>query len=251
MRALAFLLALLAVAPTWARELIQVGGYEFAPYVEFRHSKPAGVTIELIRHLNRIQDRFEFRFELTAPRRRYDELTSGRFDVMLFESPEWGWSPYSGKFSATREILRDTEVFVALAGPGRDQSFFAAPSERSIAGVYGYHYAFAGLTTDPVVLEQKHRMSLVYSNRASIDLMLNGRVDMAILTRSYLHRFLTENPSLRSKLLIAQHPDQVYSLRALVREGATITTRDIEQYLATLRRQGVIDNLWRSAGIVD
>lgn len=251
MRTLAFLFALLLAFPAWSREVVRVGGYEFAPYVEIQGEKPTGLTIELIEQLNRVQDRFDFQFELTSPRRRYEDFSSGRIDLIFFESPEWGWTTRGIKFGSTREFLRDSEVFVALAADGRDERYFATLSGRSIAGIYGYHYAFAKFNDDPKILEQDYRMSLVYSNFASIQLVLSGRVDLAIVTRSYLDRFLREDPQAAARLLVSKRTDQVYSLRALVRDKASISADEVEALLAKLRKRGTLDKLWRSAGVVN
>lgn len=251
MRTTVLLLALLFALPAGARELVRVGGYEFSPYVELQDEKPVGLTIELIEQLNRVQERYEFRFELTSPRRRYEDFSSGRIDVIFFESPDWGWTKRGLKFQSTRELLRDSEVFVALAGEGRDERYFAAPGSRTIAGVFGYHYAFAGFSDDPRVLEQKFRMSLVYSNFASIQLVLNGRTELAIVTRSYLDRFLRDNPEAAPRLLVSRRPDQVYALRALVGPQSKISPGQIEALLERLRQRGTLDKLWRSAGIIN
>lgn len=251
MRTLALLFALLLALPAWPREVVRVGGYEFAPYVEIQGEKPTGLTIELIDQLNRVQDRFDFQFELTSPRRRYEDFSAGRIDLIFFESPEWGWTSRGIKLGSTREFLRDSEVFVALAADGRDERYFATLNGRSIAGIYGYHYAFAKFNDDPKVLEQDYRMSLVYSSFASVQLVLTGRADLAIVTRSYLDRFLRENPQAAARLLVSKRTDQVYSLRALIRDQAPISVDEIEALLGKLRKRGTLDKLWRAAGVVN
>lgn len=249
MRTTAFLLALLFAVPAWSKDVVRVGGYEFSPYVEIENQQPTGLTIELLKALNRIQDRYDFQFEFTSPRRRYEDFASGRIDVIFFESPEWGWTSRGIKFTSTREFMRDGEVFVALAAPGRDERFFASLAGRTIAGIYGYHYAFAGFNDDPAVLERDFRMSLVYSNYASIQLVLSGRTELAIVTRSYLDRFLRASPKTAPRLLVSKRIDQVYSLRALVGEQARISADELEALLATLRQRGTLDKLRRAAGV--
>ena len=250
MHRFAFLLAALVYLPAWALEVVRVGGYEFPPYVEIENQQAAGATLRLLDELNQLQDRYRFQFELTSPRRRYDDFTSGRIDVMFFESPEWGWSSRGIPLNSTREFLRDSEVFVALAEGGRDERYFASLKGRSIAGIYGYHYAFAGYNDDPKKLEQEFGMSLVYSNFASIQLVLTGRADLAIVTRSYLNRFMRDNPDAAARLLVSKRIDQVYSLRALVSEKSPVRVEEIESLLGKLRQRGTLDKLWRSAGIV-
>lgn len=249
MRTIALLLALLFALPAWSREIVRVGGYEFSPYVEVQNQQPTGLTAELLKALNQIQDRYDFQFEFTSPRRRYEDFSNGRFDVIFFESPDWGWSKRQIKFTSSREILRDSEVFVALAAPGRGEHFFTSLSGHTIAGVYGYHYAFAGYDDDPDMLEQDFRMSLVYSNYASLQLVLGGRTELAIVTRSYLDRFLHTHPKEAPRLLISKRVDQVYSLRALVSDKARISADQIDALIAKLRQRGTLDQLRRAAGI--
>lgn len=249
MRPIALLFALLFALPVWSREIVRVGGYEFAPYVVNENQQPTGLTIELLKALNKLQDRYDFQFEFTSPRRRYEDFSNGRFDVIFFESPQWGWSKRKIKFATSREIMRDSEVFVALAAPGRDERFFSSLSGRTIAGVYGYHYAFAGFDNDPDLLEQQFNMSLVYSNYASIQLVLGGRTDLAIVTRSYLDRYLHTNPKDVPRLLPSKRVDQVYSLRALVSDQARISAEQLDALIARLRQNGTLDKLRRAAGI--
>ena len=250
MRAIIFLTALFVSLSAMAREIIQVGGYEFSPYVEFQQGRAIGLTPKLLALLNKTQDKYEFRFVPTAPRRRYEDLSTGTFDVMFFENPEWGWSSRKINAAVSREFLRDQEVFVTQAA-GRDQNFFTVLAGKSIAGIYGYHYAFAGFNDDPSILESQHGMSLVYSHQAAIQLTLSGRVDMAIINRSFLNNYLRANPALKSRLLVSRRVDQTYSHRAMVRDGARITIHEIEALLDQLKRNGTLDKLWRDAGITE
>lgn len=251
MRATLFLLALFFSLPGLTREVVKVGGYEFPPYVELKEGKPTGVTLTLLEELNKAQDKYEFQFVLTAPRRRYDDFSTGKFEVIFFENPEWGWRSRQIPTAVSREFLRDSEVFISRTAPGRGESYFNTLSGKSMAGIYGYHYAFAGFNDDPKFLETQHGMSLVYSNQASIALVLAGRVDLAVITRSYLNTFLRRNAKAKASLLVSQRTDQVYSHRVMVRDGAHIKVSEIETLLDQLKRQGSLAKIWRHAGITE
>ena len=54
---------------------------------------------ELLAALNRLQGDYWFSLVPTSATRRYRDLESGRFDLILFESPGWGWQ---GRWTPSR-----------------------------------------------------------------------------------------------------------------------------------------------------
>lgn len=248
----AILVVLCGGAVAQAKEVVLVGGYEFAPFVETHGGEqPSGVTLDLIRLLNGSQDDYEFRFVLTSPTRRYRDFEAGRFDMLLFESPDWGWTARRLPVEASAEFLSGGEVYIAPAMPGRGQDYFADLRGKRIAGILGYHYAMADFEADPAVLRGRYNMTLVNSNEASIALVLSRRVDAAIVTIAYLKRFLRGDPDAAAKLLVSARLDQTYSHRALVRAGGRPSAAEMSALLARLEREGALARLWRDSGIGD
>ncbi len=224
----------LLVAPAWAQVSVKVGGYDFPPYVENGKEDMVG---GLIVELNKLQKDYRFEFIPVSARRRYTDLTEGHFDVMFFESPQWGWENLTNNVDFTKVFMTGSEVYVALAQPGRGQSYFDHFGGKSIVGILGYHYGFADFEGDPKKLEKKFDIKLVSSHRSSIELVLSGRRDVAVVTRAYLHRYVKDNPQAAANLLVSDRQDQVYEHRVLVRRGGPITVETMQKLMDDLRKQ--------------
>ncbi len=252
LKALALILAMLVGSAASAREVVKVGGYEFGPFVNLDAAgKPDGLTFALIETLNRYQDRFTFQVVLTSPNRRYKDFEDHKFDVIFFESPDWGWAEKKLPVDASQVFLDGGEQYIALAKPGRGQDYFAHLAEKRMVGILGYHYGFAGFESDPAELAKKFRMTLVNDNAASIEMILKDRGDVAVVTDSYLKRYLTSHPGTADKLLVSERLDQRYAHRALVRRDAAITVADLNRLLAAMDKDQTLARLWRDFGIKD
>lgn len=247
---LAWLLILGWPGASRAASPVRVGGYEFAPFVTILpDGRATGVTPELLDLLNRSQDRYRFELVLTSPSRRYQDFVAGKFDMIFFENPSWGWKKQDLPVEASRQFLAGGEVYIARAEPGRGQSFFADLTTKRMVGILGYHYGFAGYEADPDILRQKFRMILVNSNDASIEMILKGRGDAAVITYSFLMQYLHRHPEDRSRLLISDKFDQVYSHRVLVRRGFSPDAVEMDRLLDQLARSGALRRLFASHGL--
>lgn len=225
--------------------VVRVGAYEFPPYVD---ETGGGVTRDLLDLFNAAQDEFRFDLVRTAPQRRYEDLEQGRFDMIAFECLNWGWQ--DRPVDATRPFLHDAEVFVAKAAPGIDQHYFDDLTGKSILGRLGYHYAFAGFEADPRLLEQRHRTRVTVTHEGNVRSVVAGRADLAIVTRSFLTRFLQREPELARQVLVSKRTDQIYEHTILTRRGRAVTAGWLDALLNRLEADGRLDALWRSSGIV-
>lgn len=249
-RSLLVLFAFVVGTACWAREVVNVGGYDFGPYVEFdRQGRPSGLALDFINALNRHQDRFDFRFVATSPSRRYKDFEEGKFDVILFESTDWGWAARGLPIDASDVYLHGGDVYITHAVSGRGQEFFDNFAGKRIVGILGYHPAFAGYTSDPEVLTKKFNMTLVSDNASCIEMTAKGRADIGLVTDAYLFRYLKQNPEAASKLLIAARYDQHYDLRALLRKGARVDVGTMNHLLADMKADHTLDQLWSAYGI--
>jgi polar amino acid transport system substrate-binding protein len=253
LRVFLVILGLVAAQPAWARQVVKVGGYEFAPFVEMNASsgQPDGLALRLIEAMNAHQDRFTFQFVPTSPNRRYKDFEDRRFDVVLFESPDWGWKERGLPVETSRVFLDGGELYIALARPERGQDFFARLDDKRMVGILGYHYGFAGFEADPAVLSKRFRITLVRDNAASIEAILKDRGDVAVVTDAYLKRWLRNRPEARDKLLVSERFDQRYAHRALIRRGAAITPAEMDKMLNAMDLDGTLTRLWREFGLRD
>ncbi|WP_188259443.1 substrate-binding periplasmic protein [Azospirillum tabaci] len=224
---------------------VRVGAYEFPPYVT---ESGGGVTQSLLDLLNAEQTDFRFELVRTSPQRRYEDMERGRFDMMAFESLAWGWK--GRPVEASRVYLHDAEVFVAKAGPGMDQSYFDRLDDKTILGRLGYHYAFAGMTADPEVLEKRFNTRLTVTHEGNVRSVAAGRAALAIVTRSFLAQFLKANPDMAPLLLVSDRTDQIYEHTILVRRDGPVSAAWVNGTLDRLERSGALPALWTRQGIV-
>lgn len=238
----------LCVSPLRAAQVVLVGGYDFPPFVESQREARPALVPQMIDALNKMQSDWRFEFVPVAARRRYGDLSQGRFDVMFFESPSWGWQNHPDALF-TKVFMTGGEVYVALAQPGRTQAYFDTLEGKSLVGILGYHYGFAGFDADPEALARRFDIKLVSSHRSSIDLVLSGRRDVAVVTDSYLSLYLRDTPQAQGRLLVSDRLDQDYQHRVLLRRGGPLGVADMERLLDQLRQSGELNVILRGSGV--
>lgn len=238
--ALIVLVASFCAKEVAAETPIRVGVYNFPPEAEVAASgQTGGLVTDLIAALNTRQTAFHFVPVVTSSLRRYIDFSDHRYDVIFFEDMSWGWS--GAEVEATRPLLADTEVYVALRKPGRDQSFFDDLSKRRLVAMLGYHYQFANGDISEPSLRKHFNIELSHSHRRNLELILADRPSVAevtVVSRAFLATYLTQHPDSRDKLLVSDHPDQSYQLRALLQPAGVIDARTLETLLQPMIEDG-------------
>ena len=149
-----------------AQEVINVGGYVFAPFVSLNDfNKPSGITIDLITELNKIQKKYYFRFVMTSPKRRYIAFDKNFLDMMLFESIQWGWKDYPVEFSDVYFV--GGEVYISKAKENRGKKYFDTVVDKSLVIMRGYHYGFADFNSDEEFLNKKFKVQIANNNKST------------------------------------------------------------------------------------
>jgi len=230
---------------------IAVGVYNFPPVAAVReNTKVDGLLGELLTELETADRDITFRIVHTSPKRRHLDFDAGLYDVIFFESLNWGWE--SRPVAATRPVLEDEEIYVALDKPGRDQSFFDNIADRAIVAISGYHYGFAGFSTDDAELEERFRIEFSHSHGRNLNLIKADRpslAEVAIVSRSYLQMHLEQHPEDRDRLLVSDVIDQTYQLRILVRKGGPLKAATVEQLLLPLIEDGRYQRMVERQGL--
>ncbi|MGL1956117.1 MAG: transporter substrate-binding domain-containing protein [Colwellia sp.] len=229
-------------ASALATEVIKVGIYDFPPYV-FLSDNPYGITVEMIDAMNKFQNQYEFVAVPTTARRRYRDFENNKFDMMIFESMSWGWGNYP--MSASQAFESGKEVYVTQAKPGRGQDFFSEFKNKSMVGVLGYHYQFTGFHADQVYLEKNFSFIQTKSQQKSLELILNNRGEIAILSNEYLNYHFIHSPEDKAKLLISEKLDQVYRHTILVRKKSKLSLNYINKLLVKMKKKGTLKPLWK------
>ncbi len=255
MRCCLLLLGCLTLCPfmAFAETVIKVGGYEFPPFVNTKSvGQFNGATLDLIDDFNRIQNEYRFEFVLTSPKRRYIDFTEHRYDMIMFESINWGWESYP--VEASRVYMKGGEVYIAYKREDRDQHFFDDLAKRKLVAILGYHYGFAGFNADEEYLTNHFQILLSIDHLRNIRLILVDRpelAEVAVVTRSFLGDYLNRHPEKGKSLLISEKLDQEYQHSILVRKGAAISVDQINMLLDKLEKQGVLQRLRVQYGLVN
>jgi len=239
----------LTITQAHAQTLVRVMAYSFPPFL-YEDNK-TGLTPDLIALLNSMQTDFKFTLKVTSPNRRYHQFQSGEADLILFEMPKWGWTDTGLEFDATPVLLHGGEKYITKRKPERTEAFFDNIQAKTISAYIGYHYGFADFNADPDWLERRFRIMLHNSHSRIIDLVLKDKVDVGIVTQSFLRKYLYHQPHLRDQLLISERFDQTYKLRALRRKNAPITAARFLALITGLKHSGQWRALMIANGLED
>ncbi|OEJ65122.1 hypothetical protein BEN30_15685 [Magnetovibrio blakemorei] len=226
------LLLLLNAHEVSATDLIKVGIYRFPPFVDFNAlGEPEGLSLEMLKRLNEIQDDYRFEPVVTSPGARYADFSAARFDMMIFENINWGWTQRKLPIVQTPEFMSGGERYITLAQPGRTQNYFDDLSNKTIACIVGYHYGFAGFKDDPGYLREKFGARLVRRADELILALLSGHADIAVVTEALLFKNFADTPGLKGKILVSDRYDQVYSHRVVLRKGIALSVADMSELM--------------------
>ncbi|MBV7573871.1 transporter substrate-binding domain-containing protein [Pseudomonas sp. PDM32] len=234
------LLATLAVStmlPSQAAQLVRIGAAHFPPYtVRPESGADTGLLPQLVEALNAAQSDYQFVLVPTSIPRRFGDLKQGRVDMAIFENPAWGWEDIP--HTAVDMGLEDAEIFVAQRLPDRQQIYFSDLSGKRLALFSGYHYEFANFNAEPQYLAKNYNATLTYSHDSNLLMVLRGRADIALVTRSYLNDYFLRNPNVAKELLASDRIDQVYHHYAILRPAAPISGEAFGKLLQGLRDSG-------------
>jgi ABC-type amino acid transport substrate-binding protein len=234
---LLMLLVLLSAREVLAHQVVHVGAYNFPPYiVQAESDQPQGLLTDLLAKLNQLQSKYKFVMVPTSVTRRYQDLASKRFDLIFFESPEWGWK---GTAHEPMDLdITDYEVYVTRVSADRDQHYFDDFGSKRLALYSGYHYGFAGFNADRDFLRQHYKAEFSYSHDSNLQKVLHERADIAVVTESFLQMFIDRNPGSREQLLVSTRKDQSYSHQVLLRPGSPVSAQQLRELLDRLRASG-------------
>ena len=231
---------------------VKVGGYTFPPFVRASAGEPGAVRA-VLSALNDAQAQYAFAFVSTSARRRYRDFQQGAFDVMLFEQPQWSWGKLAITVETVPPIVRGAEVYVARKDQVTGPTYFADLHDKRIAAYHGYHYTFTGFAPDPETLKRNFDFDvhLNHKHGDSIRQVLDGRADVAVVTRSWLDIYKSSHPNRAEKLTVADRVDQVYRLGAITRPGGPISAEALTALLRDLERTGRLREVLAPFGLAD
>jgi ABC-type amino acid transport substrate-binding protein len=235
-----FLLGIFTVSAN-AQQVVKVGGYVFPPFVDTEEGAP-NLTLELIGAMNAFQKKYTFEFVMTSSKRRFNDFDAKAFDLIFFESIDWGWQ--GKQVDASNVIMRGGAVYITQAVKGRTQRYFDDFKGKSIWGILGYHYGFANFNSDEEYLKERFNAHMITSQEGLIEAAAKGRADISVVVREYLQVYLTRHPEVRSKILISEKMDAINRYTILVRKGIKPDVAEINKLILDMENAGVLKKLW-------
>ena len=226
---------------------VKVNSTHFPPYFEEKDKERASMAVDMIEIMNNFQSKYLFTLVSNPPRRRFLSFEQGRYDLSFFDHMHWGWDKYS--VQATKVYLRGGEKYVALAKPERGQEYFNNFKGKRLGGFLGYHYGLANFNSDPKVLEKEFNMELSNTHEGNLLKIIEGRIDVAILTDAFLSRFLVLHPEKKDLLLVSDIWDQEYNFSMIVRKHISPSAQEMNSLLANMELAGALSPLWQKYGI--
>ncbi len=223
------LLFSLISSPVFAREVIRVGAYHFPPYAVADQMSLSGVVTRTIEILNKSSKKFFFKLVPTSSKRRFQDLNEKKYDLILFESKNWGWDEAYIDYLSMN--LDDGEYYVALKQSGRDQSFFKDIKKKSISAVLGYHYGFADFNADQDYLKRNFDIVLSTSHKKNLERVKKGRSDITIVTKSYFNLIKNQKPDYKELFFTSDKYDQKYNIGVIMRKGVHFSKDDLKKLL--------------------
>ncbi|WP_413576882.1 hypothetical protein ACLVWU_02185 [Bdellovibrio sp. HCB290] len=223
-----------------SRKTVNVGAYGFAPYYDLE--KGRGIINDVLKQLNEMQNDFTFQVVETPSRRRYQSFTERKVDMYFFEDPKWSWKGIE-HYSLPLKV-DDAEVYIAHRKKAKDQNYFQSLNGKSIAGIVGYHYKFANFNPDEASLRAKFNIILVTHNQATVRMVLNNRVDIGVVPRSYIRQYLRDNPDRYDEVLISDKVDHNYDLRLIANPKAVITKERLSKLVESLVKKASYKDLF-------
>lgn len=239
--ALIWLLAGTVLAQEQPRTLVTVGGYSFPPYVVVGSDGFSGVVPEMVEALNQLNSDYVFSFVPTSIAHRYQAFSRHRFDILLFESPDWGWQGINKSILPLH--IADGEVFVGRQPEASSPGYFDDLQQKRLLLVRGYHYRIVGFETDEVKLRQRFLAELVPDTQAAVEGLLLGRADVAPISQSFLRWYLQQNPGSATKLVISSRWDQQYQHTALLHPESPIKTQQLQALIQQIKASGTLERI--------
>ena len=230
-----------------AGQTVKVGAYYFPPFVQQTATGIGGMVVDLVALMNAAQSTYTFELVDTSATGRYDDMASGRIDMIAFEDADWGWRDMN--VVASDVFMTGAEVYVALAEPGRDQSYFDDVADLKIAAVYGFHYGFADFNADPGFLQTNFMVELPLDPYTALFHVIDRHTNVAVVSRAYLETFLKRHPEYAETFLISDKVDQEYRHAIVMRADAGPSVGEIDALLAEIKSSGAFDEMLASYGL--
>lgn len=228
--------------------IVKVGAVHFPPYIELEaNGKTGGIIVELLDYMNSVQSTYKFEPVHTSTMRKIRDFNNHSYDLDFFDDLKWGWDKTT--VDASQVFMRGKDIYIAKKKPGRNEHYFDDFKGKSMVGMLGYHYSFAGFNADATFLRKNYNMQTSTSHEGSVKMILHDRGDIAIVSDAFLHSYFISHPEIRDKILIAKKADQQYALSAIVRKNIRPSVKEINDLLTKFKKSEQFKSIQKRYGI--
>ncbi|HEX5842477.1 MAG TPA: transporter substrate-binding domain-containing protein [Pseudomonas sp.] len=236
------LLALLACCalPALAREARQVTvyAYHLKPPFIVDLQQELGLYYDFSRYLNSKGDAYHFQTQFVPRNRVEQDLERETLDgVLLGVSPPWFHDKQERKYLWTPGFYEDRDEIISLK-----QTAFTYRGPQSLigkrlGGVLGFTY----FGVDPLVAAGKIDRSNTVGEREVLQMVLKGRVDVGIVSRSTLN-YLIAREGWQEQFHLSAKPHDIFTRRVLVPRSH----QDVYRYLLPILKGMAKDPQWQA-----
>lgn len=245
------IISLLVVPSARAATDVYVAAYEFPPF--YSSELDQHLVGELVTSLNFMQTEYRFIIREIPVTGRYQALAKeGCCDLIFFESMAWGWhekiEALDINIERTKPLLRGGERFVARKEDAKDINYFADYSGKRLGGVAGYHYPFATTGDENMGQERDFGVYLSDSHMTNIRMLLNGRLDMIMLTDEFISSLEVspEGQDFYHELGFSPERYSEYKLPVLVNPDKNLSLEALNALILQLSNEGELDAVFRT-----
>lgn len=231
------------------KQIVKVGTYIYPPFVvkDYASDTHNGISFDFIKLMNKHQSSYTFIAFHTSPKRRYLSFNRGDFNLILFESKIWGWQDIN--IEESKPFLQDGDIYITKYNDNKTQSYFSNFSDKVMVGIRGFHYGFANFNANEEFLKKHFNILLTSDYESCINVIIKGRGDIGVISKSFLDSFVNRHPDSKEKILISDKFDQQYNHTILVRPYSYPTVSEINMLLDKIKESGDMDRLWDKYGI--
>ncbi|NVJ91111.1 MAG: ABC transporter substrate-binding protein [Methylocystaceae bacterium] len=234
--------------PAAARTLVRVLGYPFPPFID--DNKTTGLTPDILKLLNEAQDKFIFKLSIANPKERYAQILSGKQDMILFETPLWGWQDKQDNVVFSKLLLKGGEVYITKRGSKSLPKELIDMKHLRIVGFEGYHYKFADYQSDKEWLSKNFDITFTHSHQEILETIKSGERDVGVVPVSYLKQHFQKFPEEISVFSVSPEFAQVYHLHALLRQNGPINVTEFDNLLRLIKNSQALQTLLEKDGIL-
>lgn len=196
----------------------------------------SGISLDIIKELNTLQDKYEFTHEFLPTKRLQSLAQEKKIHIAAFSNLSWGWD--KNKVSRSSDLISDKDVFFTLKKEGRDRSFFESIESKSIVGVKGFHYNF-----------KKSSFIGVQSEKSVVEMVLLERAEVGVVSIFTLQYLFLIDPEKYSKLLVSKKYDSEYDRYFVLMNDSPIQIEELNSLLKKMKAMGRFKSIFEKYGL--